>query len=64
MRSLAWVFAGVLGLVALDAVIGSSSGAERFTGLLGAVSNGLNRFLDPTISAIPNITGTPTSSPT
>ena len=63
MRTVAWIFSGVLGLAALDAVVGSQGGAERFSGLLGGIANLLDRLLDPTISAIPNLTGTTTSSP-
>lgn len=63
MRTAAWILSGVLGLAALDAVVGTAGGAERFSGFLGGIANFIDRVLDPTISAIPNLTGTPTSSP-
>lgn len=63
MRTAAWIFSGVLGLAALEAVVGTKNGPARFTGLLGGVANILHRLLDPTVSAVPNLTGTTTSSP-
>lgn len=63
MRTAAWIFSGVLGLAALEAVVGSEAGADRFGGFLGGIANLLNRVLDPAVSAIPNLTGTTTSSP-
>lgn len=63
MRTFAWIFSGVLGLAALEAVVATPGGAGRFGQLLGSVATVVQRVMDPTISAIPNLTKTPTSSP-
>lgn len=63
MRTFGWVFTGVLGLAALEAIVATPNGASRFAGMLGALEQLLARVLDPGVSAIPNLTGVDTSSP-
>jgi hypothetical protein len=63
VRTFGWIFTGVLGLAALEAIVATPNGAGRFADMLAAIEQFLGRVLDPGISAIPNLTGTDTSSP-
>lgn len=52
--SLRGIFAGVLMLTGLEAVVSSQQGAQRFGGILTSVGRGVRYFLDPTVPAIPD----------
>lgn len=46
------LFVGVLGLTALQAVVGSDAAAGRVGGLFDGLAAGLNRALDPTVPLV------------
>jgi hypothetical protein len=54
MRSL---FAGILALTLLDAVVSSQESAQRFGGIFTSLANILNWVMDPTVPAIPDLSG-------
>jgi hypothetical protein len=49
------VLAGMLGLGLLEAAVSSTASAGRAGGLLTAVATCINRVLDPTVAAIPDL---------
>lgn len=54
MSAVRGMVAGVLGLSLLDAAIGTSQAANNASGVIGLVSKGLARIIDPTVALIPD----------
>ncbi|MFT3871034.1 MAG: hypothetical protein QM714_12535 [Nocardioides sp.] len=51
------VFAGVLVLVALEAVLRTNASANRFGAMLSSVAGGIEWLMDPSVPAIPDLAG-------
>lgn len=51
------VLAGVLVLVALEAVLSTDTAANRTSGVFGALAGLVDRLLDPNVAAIPDRSG-------
>jgi len=49
------IFAGVLALVALEAVVSSGAAAGRFGGLITGISTAAKDLLDPAVPGIPDL---------
>lgn len=59
MRS---IFAGILALTLLDAVVSSQQSAQRFGGIFTSAANVLAWVMDPTIPGIPDLSGSSSNS--
>ncbi len=51
------IFAGILALAALEAVVSSGAAADRFGGLVKGAAAVIRYVLDPTVPAIPDLSG-------
>lgn len=56
------ILAGALALVALEAVVSTPAAAGRFGSMLTGTGKLVRHLLDPSVPAIPDVTGAGTSS--